>query len=162
MTIQSQKDFLSGLLFIGCGGAFAWGATAYSFGSSARIGPAYFPMVVGLLLALLGSVITVKSLVVKTADGDKVGPLALKPLFFVITANLVFGLLLGGLPELHVPPMGLVAAIVALTLIASMAGEEFKLGEVLVLAVILAILSYVAFILLLKLQIPVWPAFITG
>ena len=53
-------------------------------------------------------------------------------------------------------------AIYALTIIASLAGEHFKLRDVLVLATILAVGSYIAFIWALKLQIQVWPTFITG
>jgi hypothetical protein len=58
--------------------------------------------------------------------------------------------------------MGLIAAIFVITFVAALAGEEFKFKEVLILATILAALSYVAFIALLKLQFPAWPAFITG
>ena len=46
--------------------------------------------------------------------------------------------------------------------VAAMAGDEFKLKEVLILATVLAIGSYLAFIVLLKLQFQVWPTFITG
>lgn len=162
MNMKSQKDFFSGLLFMAVGVAFAWGATNYSVGTAARMGPGYFPLVLGILLAILGAVITFKALVVETEDGEKMGPWAWKPLFFIIAANLVFGLLLGGLPSLHIPAMGLIAAIYALTFIASLAGEEFKFKEVVILATVLACLSYVAFILLLKLQFAVWPTFITG
>ena len=49
MKIKSEKDFWSGLMFILVGVAFAWGATNYSFGSSARPGPAYFPFGLGVL-----------------------------------------------------------------------------------------------------------------
>ena len=42
------------------------------------------------------------------------------------------------------------------------AGTEFKLKEILILAAILVAGSYVTFILLLKLQIQVWPTFIIG
>jgi len=56
--------------------------------------------------------------------------------------------------------MGLIIGIYALTLIACLAGEGFKLRDVLILATILAIFSYLAFIKLLNLQFPVWPAFI--
>jgi hypothetical protein len=56
----------------------------------------------------------------------------------------------------------LITAIYALTIISSFAGDGFKLKEVLVLATVLSIMSYLAFILLLKLQFPVWPTFITG
>ena len=162
MNIKSQKDFFSGLLFMGVGAAFAWGSGNYSLGTGARMGPGYFPLMLGILMVVLGIVITFQSLVVETEDGDKIGAWAWKPLFFIIAANLLFGLMLGGLPSAKIPAMGLIAAIYALTFVASMAGEEFKVKEVLVLATVLAIMSYLAFIVLLKLQFPVWPTFITG
>ncbi len=160
MNIKSQKDFFSGLMFMGVGVAFAWGASSYNVGNGARMGPGYFPLVLGILLAFLGGIITFKALVVETVDGDKLGAFAWRPLIFIILANIVFGALLGGLPSIHLPPMGLIAGIYALTFVASLAGEEFKFVEVLVLATILAIFSYLAFIKLLNLQFPVWPAFI--
>jgi hypothetical protein len=162
MNIKSQKDFFSGLMFMGVGAAFAWGATTYSIGSGARMGPGYFPLVLGLLLAMLGAIITFKALVIETEDGEKMGAWAWKPLFFIIVANLVFGVLLGGLPSIKLPAMGMIAAIYALTFIASLAGEEFKLKEVVILATVLAVMSYLGFIVLLKLQFLAWPAFITG
>ena len=162
MNIKSQKDFFSGLMFTTVGVAFAWGATKYSVGTGARMGPGYFPLMLGILMAILGGVITFKALVVETEDGDKVGSWAWKPLFFIIAANLLFGLMLGGLPSIKFPAFGLIAGIYALTFVASLAGEEFKFKEVAVLATILAVMSYLAFIVLLKLQFPVWPAFITG
>lgn len=169
MNIKSQKDFFSGLMFMGIGVAFAWGATDYTIGSGARMGPGYFPLVLGVLLAALGGLITFKALVVETADGEKIGSVAWKPLIFIIAANLVFGAMLGGLhivvagrELVNLPPMGLIAGIFALTIIASNAGDGFKLKEVLLLSAALAALSYVAFILVLKLQFPVWPAFITA
>ena len=68
----------------------------------------------------------------------------------------------GGLPSIKLPAMGMVLAIYALTLIGARAGSEFKLKEVLILATILVLGSYLVFILLLKLQIQVWPTFISG
>jgi hypothetical protein len=142
--------------------AFAWGASGYTIGTGARMGPGYFPLVLGVLLALLGALITFKALVVETVDGEKIGAFAWKPLFFIILANLVFGASIGGLPSIGLPPVGLIVGIYLLTFIASNAGDEFKVKEVVVLATILAAMSYGAFILLLKLQFPVWPAFITA
>ena len=162
MNIKSQKDFFSGLLFMSVGVAFAWGANNYNVGSGARMGPGYFPLLLGILMAVLGAVITFNALVIETEDGDKIGKWAWKPLFFIIAANLVFGVLLGGLPSVGIPAMGMILAIYALTFIASLAGEEFNFKAVAVLATVLSIMSYLAFILLLKLQFPVWPTFITG
>jgi hypothetical protein len=159
LNIKSQKDFFSGLMFMGVGVAFAWGASDYTLGNGARMGPGYFPMVLGILLTFLGGVITFTALVVETVDGDKVGKFAWKPLFFIIMANLVFGVCIGGLPSIGLPPLGLIVGIFLLTFIASNAGDEFKIKEVVILAILLALLSYLAFIVLLKLQFPVWPVF---
>ena len=162
MGIKSQKDFFAGLLFLVIGIAFALGARTYNVGTGARMGPGYFPLMLGVVLAGLGAIEIIKALIIGKNDGDKIGKWAWRPIFFVLGANLAFGVLLGGLPSIKVPAMGMILAIYALTIIASMAGERFKLKDVLILATILAVGSYLAFIVLLKLQIPVWPSFITG
>lgn len=162
MNIKSQKDFYTGLIYMGVGVAFAWGATAYNVGNAARMGPGYFPLMLGVLMAILGVVITFKSMVVETEDGDKIGAWAWKPLFFIIAANLIFGVLMGGLPSIKLSAMGMIAAIYVLTFIASLASEEFNFKEVVILATVLAIMSYLAFIALLKLQLQAWPTFIAG
>ena len=162
MKIKSQKDFYSGLLYTLAGAAFAYGATSYNIGTGARMGPGYFPLLLGSILTVIGAIILFKSLVVETPTGDEVGGWAWKPLFFIIAGNLLFGILLGGLPSIKFPAMGLIVAIYGTTLIVSMAGETFKLKEVLILGTILSVMSYLAFILLLKLQFPVWPTFISG
>ena len=162
MRIKSQRDFYSGLMFMAVGIAFAWGATNYTVGEGARMGPGYFPLMLGILLAVIGLFITFEAMVVETEDGEKIGSWAWKPLFFIIASNVVFGICLGGIPKIGIPALGLIVGIYALTFIAALAGEEFKAKEVAVLATVLAILSYVAFIVLLKLQFPVWPSFLTA
>ena len=162
MNIKSQKDFFSGLMFMGVGLAFAWGATTYSVGQGARMGPGYFPLYLGVLMTILGAAITFSSLVVESVGGDKIGKWAWKPLFFIILANLLFGILLAGLPSLKIPAAGLIVAIYALVFISSMAETGWKVKNTFILATILAAGSYVAFVMALKLQFQVWPAFITG
>jgi hypothetical protein len=162
MRIKSQKDFVAGLMFCAVGAGFAFGASTYTVGNGARMGPGYFPLVLGVLLAILGGFIVFEALVVETEDGDKIGSWAWKPLGFIIGSNILFGILLAGLPRFGIPAFGLIIAIYGLTFVAALAGEEFKAKEVAILATALAILSYCAFILLLKLQFPVWPSFIAG
>jgi hypothetical protein len=162
VKIKSQKDFYSGLLYTVVGAAFAYGATSYNIGTGARMGPGYFPLLLGSILAIIGGIVLFKSLVVETPTGDRVGSWAWKPLSFIIAGNLLFGVLLGGLPSIKFPAMGLIVAIYGTTLVVSMAGDKFKLKEVLALATVLSALSYLAFIVVLKLQFPVWPSFITG
>lgn len=162
MQIKSRKDFVSGLMFMGVGAAFSVGATSYTVGEAARMGPGYFPMMLGALLALLGAFVLVGSLRSERADGGAIGKIAWKPLLYIVGANLVFGILLGGIPTLGVPAMGLIAAIFAAVIISSMAGSRYMFRNALILAVILAIGSYLVFVLGLSLQFQVWPSFISG
>lgn len=162
MNIKSQKDFFSGLMFMGIGVAFAWGASNYNVGTGARMGPGYFPLMLGILLTFIGVLITFTALVVETEGGGKIGKWAWKPLFFIIGANVIFGILLAGVPALKIPAFGMIVGIYALTFIASMAEAGWKFKTTLILATVLAVGSYLAFVVALKLQFPVWPAFITG
>jgi hypothetical protein len=160
--IKSQKDFFCGLMFIAVGIAFAWGASTYNVGTGARMGPGYFPLLLGVLLAIIGAAVTFTALVVETEGGGKIGKIAWKPLVFVIGANVIFGVLLAGVPALGFPAFGLIIAIYALTFVASMAEAGWKVKTTFILATVLALGSYLAFVIALKLQFPVWPSFITG
>jgi len=162
MRIKSQKDFFAGLMFSITGAAFAIGATNYTIGDGARMGPGYFPLMLGVVLTVLGAIIVLQAMVVETEDGDRIGAIAWKPLCYIIGANLLFGICLGGLPKVGIPSLGLIVGIYALTFVAALAGDEFNFKEVVVLATVLAILSFVAFVWLLNLQFPVWPTFIAG
>jgi len=162
VLIKSQKDFFSGLLFTAIGVAFALGAVRYNIGSGGRMGPGYFPLLLGIILAVLGGIVMFRALVVESASGDKIGKWAFKPLVLVIAANVIFGIMIGGLPSLGLPPMGLIVGIFALVFVASLAGDQFHAKEVFILSVVLSVGSYLAFVVLLKLQFPVWPTFIAG
>jgi len=162
VIIKSQKDFFSGLLYASVGAAFAFGATHYNIGTGARMGPGYFPLLLGVLLSVIGLYIMFQAMVVETRDGDKIGKWAWRPLFYIIVSNLIFGVLLSGLPNWGIPGMGLIVAIYGTTLVASLAANTFNLKEALILGTILATGSYVGFVWGLNLQFPVWPSFITG
>ena len=90
MLIKSEKDFFSGLMFTIVGGAFAFGATTYNIGTGARMGPGYFPLLLGIVLAILGMIITAQALISGRPGGDKIGAFAWRPLCFIIGANLVY------------------------------------------------------------------------
>ena len=162
MQIKSQKTFFSGVMFTTIGAAFAVGATNYNVGIGARMGPGYFPLMVGALLTILGLVVIASALTVETVDGEPVGKIAWKPLGFIIGSNVLFGVLLAGLRGIGLPAMGLIIAIYALVIVACMAGANFSMKVALTLATVLAIGSYLTFILGLKLQFQVWPTFISG
>ncbi len=161
MKIKSEKDFFSGLLFMGLGVSFGFGSLSYQVGVASLMGPGYFPLYLGILLTGLGTAIMVQALVLKTGDAERIGAWAWKPLIYILCANLAFGALLTGLPSIKLPAMGVIVGIYILTVVASLASHRFKITEVLILATLLAAGSYLAFVALLKLQIPVWPAFIS-
>lgn len=162
MVIASQKDFVSGLMFMAVGGAFAWGAVDYQIGVAARMGPGYFPFMLGLILVGLGALVTFNALRSGLPGGDKIGAIAWRPLVFILGANLVFGALLVGIPKFGLPAFGLIVAIYALVIMAGYAREGAKLKESLILATVLAAGSYVAFVKMLNLQFPVWPWFLSN
>lgn len=154
MKIKSQRDFWSGVMFVAVGLGFAWGATSYSFGASARPGPGYFPFGLGILLAVLGAFVLFKALTIESADGDPIGDVAWKPLAYIVGTVAVFGWTL--------PHLGMFIALPLLIFIAARAGDEFHWGEVLVNAVVLTAGSWVIFIWGLNLTIPLKPSFIGG
>jgi hypothetical protein len=154
LKIKSQKDFWSGLMFVAAGLGFAAGATSYSFGTSARPGPGYFPFGLGILLAVLGAVVLFKSLTIETEGGDPVGAIPWKPLILIVLSVVAFGLAL--------PRLGMVLSLPLLIMIASLAGDEFSLKEVIVNIVVLTLGSWLIFIKGLNLVIPLWPTFMTA
>jgi Tripartite tricarboxylate transporter TctB family len=154
VKIKSQKDFWSGLMFVATGLGFAAGATNYNFGSSAKPGPGYFPFGLGILLAVLGAVVLFKSLTIETDGGDPVGAIPWKPLGLITLSVVAFGMAL--------PKLGMILSLPLLILISSLAGDEFKLKEVIVNIVVLTIGSWAIFIKGLNLVIPLWPAFMTA
>jgi hypothetical protein len=110
----------------------------------------------------MGAFVLLGSLRSQRTDGGRIGAIAWKPLLYIVGANLAFGVLLGGVPSLGIPAMGLIAAIFAAVIISSMAGSRYVFRGSLILAVILAIGSYLTFVMGLSLQFQVWPSFITG
>ena len=153
MKIKSERDFWSGLVFIVVGLGFSWGALNYSFGSSGRPGPGYFPFGLGILLALLGAFTLFEALTIDTEDGEKIGGFAWRPLSIIIGSVALFGVLL--------PWLGLVVSLPILVITCAAAGDEFHWGEVLVAAAVLTAASYAIFIWGLNLTLPVWPKFIS-
>jgi hypothetical protein len=157
--VKSHKDLAAGILFATIGLAFAFGSMRYPLGTSARMGPGYFPLLLGLLLTFLGSVEIIKAVARQPTTEGAIGPWPWKLMGYILGANIVFGILIGGLPSIGLPPMGLVAAIVAMTFVASRADKGLSWRSVAVLALILAAGSYLVFILLLRLIVPIWPEF---
>lgn len=154
MKIKSQRDFVSGLMFIVVGVIFAVGATNYSMGSSAKPGAGYFPLILSVLMAILGAVVLFKSLTIETEGGDPIGDIAWRPLLVIVASIAVFGLAL--------PRLGMFATIPLLIVMVSFAGDEFNWKGVVANSIVLTLFSWVVFIWGLSLTIPLKPAFMGG
>ena len=151
MRIRSQQDFWSGLMCLVAGIAFAVGATNYTFGNSAQPGPGYFPLCLGIILALLGVMIALGALTNKSNDDEKVGAIAWRPLIAIVGSVVVFGLLL--------PRLGLIVTMPFVVVTASAASSEFGWKASMMNAGVLAVTSWLIFVKALGLAIPILPAF---
>jgi len=150
MRIRDAKDFWSGVMFAAFGLAFMAFSRQYDMGTAARMGPAFFPTMLGGLLLLLGVVILIKGLTARTEDGH-LAPFHFRPLVLVLGSVVAFGLLLR--------PAGLLVALAALVFISSLGSHEFRLRDVLLLTVGLSVLVLIVFIYGLSMTVPVLPAF---
>jgi hypothetical protein len=149
--IKNQRDFWSGIMFLVVGISFAWGATTYSFGTSARPGAGYFPFGLGVLLAMLGAIELFKALTFASEDGGAVGRIAWRPLIIIVAAIAIFGFVL--------PRLGMIISLPLLVIIVSLAGDEFRWHEAIFNSVALTAFSWFIFIWGLNLVIPLWPSF---
>ena len=163
--IKSPKDWWAGWMFIAFGLffiVFALGTPefidkiagtrlipGYQMGSSVRMGPAYFPVVLGGLMAFLGLLVLLDSLV---EEGEPVAKFHFRPLIWIGLSSLAFAYLL--------KPLGLVLASMALVFICAYGGHEFKWKEVAIMSVILAVFSVLVFVKGLSLPFPICPSFI--
>ena len=149
MKIKNPKDFWSGLIFIAFGLFFFLTARNYEMGTARRMGAGYFPTILGGLIVLLGSIVFLRSLVLKGGD---VPSISLRPLFVITISLIIFGYLLR--------PLGMVPSLALLVFLSAYVGHEFKFKEVLFLSVALIILSVLVFNMGLGLYFPIWPSFV--
>jgi Tripartite tricarboxylate transporter TctB family len=113
--IRAPKDFWAGLIYIGIGATALWVGIDYKMGTAGRMGPGYFPKVLGGILVVLGVIAILRSLVTK---GEPIGAILWKPLALILLACALFGLLLR--------PFGLLVSLFALCLVSAAASKEFK------------------------------------
>jgi putative tricarboxylic transport membrane protein len=146
MRIRSPKDFWSGLCFIAIAVAFMALATRYRFGTAEKMGPGFFPIMVGILQAGLGAILLGRSFVL---DGPPLERMRLSPLAITVVAVVLFGIALSWL--------GLAAAIAALVIVGAFADRSSRLVESIALAVALIFFSVAMFVWVLGLPLQVWP-----
>ena len=129
-AIKCSRDFWAGLMYFGFGAAAVFMARDYGMGSASRMGPGYFPMVLGALLMLFGAIALLRALL---RHGEPLGAIGWKALLLVSLGTLAFALLLR--------PAGFLVAVLALILISAAASVRFRLDW----RSLLAMLALVAF-----------------
>lgn len=149
MQIRNMKDFVAGFAMMAIGLAFAAGSTAYSFGTSVKPGPGYFPFGLGIILALLGAIVTVGGLRPGNEDDEPIWHIPWRALICIAGAILLFGLML--------PWFGFLISFPVMIVVTAYASPEFKWHEAIMNAVVLLAMSWLIFIFGLKLNIPLWP-----
>jgi hypothetical protein len=146
LRIRSQSDFWCGLLFLTAGVAIAVLARQYRIGSAARMGPGFFPMLLGGVLAFLGLTLAIPALL---RDGEKFPRLHWRPLVMVLLSIAAFGVTLEYL--------GFALAVAALVVVGGFADPDLRPIETAGLAVFLVMFSVAIFVGLLGMPLTVWP-----
>ena len=143
--IRSPEDFWSGLMFMGFGILAVIVSRDYPMGSAMRMGPGYFPMYLGGIMAILGSIITLSSFKV---EGEKIKPFAWRAMVMLTLGFSIFGW--------AIDHIGFVPALFMLIFCSALAGKEFKLLEMLVMSAVLIIGTIALFIYALNLPFPLF------
>jgi Tripartite tricarboxylate transporter TctB family len=145
-VVRSPKDLVAGLLFVATGAAAIVIASNYTLGTAARMGPGYFPRLLGILLIVLGAILALRSL---RLSGSPLPGWKWRPVVVTLGSVVLFGLI--------VTRVGLVISAIILIVLASAASHEFRPREAVISGIVLAALVVGVFVMGLKLQIGIWP-----
>jgi len=142
--IRSTKDFWAGFIYICLGLGAMVIARDYSMGTAVKMGPAYFPTILGGLLIFIGTISVIRSFVV---TGTPIGAFAFKGLFLVIGATLLVGAIVRG--------AGLIVALPLLVIASAYASERFCWKPTMVMALGLTLFCILVFIKGLGVPLPI-------
>lgn len=151
MKIRNQRDFGAGVMYMVIGLFFAVMATQYPMGTPAKMGPGYFPFYLGILMFLLGLLVAVKAFGAKAAI-ESIPKFHWRIIAQITGAVVLYGLLL--------PRLGFLIAVVVLVFVSASASKEFSWKGTAINAAFLVAFTYSVFVLGLKLQFPLLPAFL--
>jgi hypothetical protein len=147
MTIRAPKDFWSGVMFLAFAAVALLAARGYSLGTPGRMGPGYFPMLLGAVLGGLGLILVVRSFL---TDGEGLTKLHLLPLSIIALGVCLFGA--------FIERLGLVISLIVVTMVTALASRESRPVEFAALALVLTAFSVGVFVYALRLPLPLWPA----
>lgn len=146
--VRHPKNFWIGIIFLCFGLAAIWFIQDNEMGTAGRMGPAYFPTVLGGMLALVGLAGIVRSFIGRRSEAhDAIGKFHIKNIVIILSAVILFGFLMRG--------AGLAIAAFILVMLSAFASDRTKLVPALALAAGLALFAVILFAKLLGLPMPV-------
>ena len=141
---RGLPDVLAGGIFVLIGGAFVVGSLGYELGSPLRMGPGYFPLMVGAILAGLGLAIVLKGLV--AGEVLSFGVVPWRAVALISLALVFFGL--------TVRRLGFVPTSAVTALLTTLASPRVRLLTAVAVAAGLTVASTLIFVVGLQLRIP--------
>jgi len=146
LKIRSMKDFSAGLMFIGIGALFGIGATQYPMGTAVRMGPAYFPSILGWGTVLLGLFVFVMSFLEEDEEPTRT---AWRPVIMVIGSVTAFAALIN--------TGGLITATVVQIILSALGGHDFRWKEAIISSVLMSVTVWAVFDKALGLPFKLFP-----
>jgi len=151
MKLRNKQDFWSGVMFMALGIAFAIGATKYSMGTAARMGPGYFPFWLGVCLAALGAIVALGAISPRATET------AVDPFHWRVAGIIVGSVVLCGIIFTF---LGVYISIFLLVAVCSLAAHDYNWKVSFATGLFMVLFVYLAFIKGLGLIFPLWPSFL--
>lgn len=142
--IRSTRDLWAGIIYIFCGVSALFIARNYTMGTAFKMGPAYFPTVLSILLVAVGAFSVIRSFII---PGTPIGTFAFKALSLITTSIVVFGVFVRG--------AGVIIALPLLVIISAYASVKFRLRATMILAVALTLVCALVFLKGLGIPLPI-------
>ncbi|NNG21690.1 tripartite tricarboxylate transporter TctB family protein [Telluria aromaticivorans] len=149
--VRHPQNFWIGIIFLFVGLAAIYFGWEHDMGTAGRMGPAYFPSVLGALLALVGAANLVRSFI---GHGERIGKFHVRNIVIILAAVLLFGALMR--------TAGLAVAAFVLVMLSAWASPKFRLKNTLMLAVGLTLFAAVLFVKVLGLPMPILGPWLSG
>jgi hypothetical protein len=142
MHIRNARDFWAGAIYLALAIAVIFIGRDYQFGTSARMGPGYFPTVLGAVLAIIGIVSIGRSFI---RPGEAISAIAWRPLALVLGATVLFGLLL--------PRAGVLIALPCLIVVSALASRNSR-PDVTSIAALVGVVAFCVVVFVKGLGVP--------
>lgn len=144
MMEKLNKEVTTGLLFLATGTGFAaYAALGFPVGTAFRMGPGFFPLIVGSLLAVLGMIGVVRGV---AAAPSSIGPVPWRGIILISLSMIGFGLM--------VRPLGMVPALFVMSIVAAYGSRKMTVTYALVMAVVMTAFCTFLFGYVLNLSVP--------